>query len=84
MAAYKALHFMKTRLKGKMGATALKLGILKAYDRVEWSYLEAIMLKMGFGRRWISLIVACITTVSYAVLLNGQPGEVIKSSRSLR
>ncbi|KAF5445202.1 hypothetical protein F2P56_034269 [Juglans regia] len=75
VAAYEALHSMKTRLKGKMGTMALKLNISEAYDRVEWCYLEVIMVKMGFGRRWINLIMTCITTVSYAVLLNGQPGE---------
>ncbi|XP_041026997.1 uncharacterized protein LOC121267211 [Juglans microcarpa x Juglans regia] len=82
--AYEALHSIKTRLKGKMGAMALKLDISKAYDRVEWRYLETIMVKMGFGKRWISLIMGCITTVSYAMLLNRQPGEVIIPTRSLR
>lgn len=49
LVAYEALHTMHTKLKGKKGFMALKLDISKAYDRVEWDYLAAIMQKLGFA-----------------------------------
>ena len=51
---------------------SIKLDISKAYDQVEWAYLEAMMRKLGFQDRWISLMMMCVTTVSYSVLINGE------------
>ena len=46
--AYECLHFMKRNKAKKHQACALKLDMMKAYDRVEWGYLKAIMEKLGF------------------------------------
>ena len=63
---------------------ALKLDMSKAYDRVEWSFLEKIMLKMGFQDSWVALIMQYVSTVTYSILLNGEPKGFIRPSRGLR
>jgi hypothetical protein len=35
------------------------------------SFLEGVMRRMGFDGSWIRLIMNCITSVSYSVLING-------------
>jgi hypothetical protein len=49
LVAYKSVHAMKKRKKGKNFSCAVKLDMMKAYDRVEWHFLEAILHKLGFS-----------------------------------
>jgi ribonuclease HI len=84
LVAFESLHTMDTRIKGKEGYIEIKLDMSKAYDRVEWDFLEAVLVKMGFANRWIRLLMTCVRSVSYSILINGHPHGKIVSSRGLR
>lgn len=71
-------------MKGKKEYLAIKLDICKAYDRVEWDYLEAIMHKLGFAGPWINRIMQCVKSVSYSILINGTPYGQITPTRGIR
>ena len=43
LVAFETLHHMKTKKYGKLGHLALKLDMSKAYDRLEWIFLQKIM-----------------------------------------
>jgi hypothetical protein len=81
--AYECLYFMKRNKAKRHRSCALKLDMRKAYDRVEWSYLKAIMLKPGFSRSWVALIMRLVSTVSFSVLFNGAPREEFSPSRGI-
>lgn len=63
------LHFLKRKRQGKHGCAALKIDMSKAYDRIEWKFLQAIMLRMGFAEKWVDLIMLCISTAQYNLSL---------------
>lgn len=75
---------MFTRRRGKKGFLSLKLDMSKAYDRIEWGNLRNVFLCLGFYSKWTELIMTCVSTVSYAFLINGVPRGYLHPSRSLR
>lgn len=54
IAAYEILHSIKNRRAGKEGSFTLKLDLSKAYDSVEWRFIEVMLLKMGFSTTWVA------------------------------
>lgn len=63
---------------------AYKLDLSKAYDRVDWTFLEKALLKWGFAPAWVSIIMECVTSVKYSVKFNGKLLEQFSHSRGLR
>ncbi|XP_021844981.2 uncharacterized protein [Spinacia oleracea] len=59
----------------------MKLDLQKAYDTVEWSFLEEVMTNLGFPVHFINLVMTCLTTTHYSVLINGVPTELIQPTR---
>ncbi|KAG7543468.1 Reverse transcriptase domain [Arabidopsis thaliana x Arabidopsis arenosa] len=82
--AHELLHSLKSRRDCQNAYLAIKTDISKAYDRVEWNFLERVMKQMGFDQRWVKWIMECVKTVSYEVLINGSPYGHILPTRGLR
>ena len=75
---------MHTRLGGKKSFMAVKLDMSKAYDKVEWGFLEETMKCMGFAARWINLVMMFMKSVQYAMMVNGVPCGNIQPTRGIR
>ena len=82
--AFETLHSLQNYKSGTHGFMAIKLNMSKAYNRVDWNFLEELMRKMGFNERWINLIMGCVKTVSYSVLVNGESCGMIHPTRGIR
>ncbi|KAL0004281.1 hypothetical protein SO802_011842 [Lithocarpus litseifolius] len=84
LVAFELMNYLNHKTAGKEGYMAIKLDMSKAFDRVEWGFIKRIMEKLGFCSNWVSLIMQCITSVSYSVQINGVTYGNIIPSRGLR
>ncbi|KAL0387637.1 UNVERIFIED_CONTAM: putative mitochondrial protein [Sesamum radiatum] len=84
LVSFEVNHYLKNKRGGKECFAALKLDMSKAYDRVEWSFLKAMLDKLGFDKRFVSLVFQCISTVSFSFVLKGEQFGRIIPKRGLR
>jgi hypothetical protein len=75
---------MQTKMWSKVGFMGIKLDMSKAYDRMKWKFLEAVMRKLGFEDRWINLVMSCVQSMSYSVVINGNPVGHIRPTRGIK
>ena len=82
--AFEIFHSLRKRCNGRKGWMALKLDINKAYDRVEWCFLEAMMKKMEFVEKWIRVVMNCISSVRFSFVVNGCAKGIVVPHRGLK
>lgn len=51
------------------------------YDRVEWPFLESLLIKLGFAQSFVHLVMLCVRSVTYYVSLNGHILDPIQPGR---
>jgi hypothetical protein len=73
-------------LAKKSGKSCLifKVDFEKAYDSVEWSFLDYMLGRFGFCDKWREWIRACVFAGNMSVLVNGCATEEINIQRGLK
>ncbi|XP_019186548.1 PREDICTED: uncharacterized protein LOC109181252 [Ipomoea nil] len=77
-------HYLRRTRQGTMDWAALKLDMAKAYDRMKWSFLEAMFGGLGFDPAWVQLLLMCVTTISYNITVNDEPTGNVVPTRGIR
>jgi hypothetical protein len=79
-----AIEAMEWATETNQPMVMLLLDFEKAYDRVEWGFLEGTLNKLGFNSTWISWVRALYIDSWCSVGLNGQTSDPFKLTRSIR
>lgn len=56
----------------------------KAYDTVDWDFIDEMMHHMNFGAKWRMWMWECLSSASTSILVNGSPTEEFRLQRGLR
>ncbi|KAL0455879.1 UNVERIFIED_CONTAM: hypothetical protein Slati_0927100 [Sesamum latifolium] len=72
LVAYDLNHYLAYKTWDSVGHTTLKLDLSKVYDQVEWIFLERVLIRFNFHPRFISLLISCVPTLSYSLMLDSQ------------
>lgn len=70
--------------RGRKGGMILKIDLDKAYDRLEWSFIQETLLDAGLPRQMVNVIMQCVTNASFRLLWNGELTDGITQSRGVR
>lgn len=77
------IHSLRRR-KGAKGSMVVKIDLKKAYDRIDWGFLEQVLSKVGFGSMLVKVILSCLRNSELAVIWNGVRLDPFHPERGLR
>ena len=73
-----------SKKKGKVGYMALKINLKKVYDKLEWSFIRDMLMRVNMPMDLVDIIMSCVTTISTLIIFNGEALEPIYSSKGIR
>lgn len=71
-------------MTGKKGFMVIKLELEKAYNRLEWDFVQESLDLMDIPQNMIDVIRACISSLSMSINWRGRPSQNFTPSRGLR
>jgi hypothetical protein len=62
----------------------IKIDLAKAFDRLEWHFVDVALARKGLHPHFINLIHACISSPTFSIIINGQSYARFKNTRGIR
>ena len=81
--AQEVIHSINKK-KGKVGYMALKIDLEKVYDKLEWSFIKDMLVKINLLVDLVDIIMSCVLTVFTFIMVNEDALESIYSARGIR
>jgi len=72
------------KCSGKTSWVAMILDMKKAYDQLEWDFVQKCFQELGFHPQWIKWITEYISPISYSLLVNDELNGLFQPSRGIR
>lgn len=68
LVAHEVLHSIASQ---NISTIIIKMDMMKACDRVDWSFLMQVLRKFGFHTKWCKWVLSCLSGAKFLVLVNG-------------
>ncbi|VVA38357.1 PREDICTED: reverse mRNAase [Prunus dulcis] len=70
--------------KGKKGFMAWKTDLSKVYDRLNWHFIESVLVDLKLPRVFVQLVMSCISSVQYKICVNGELTDAFRPQSGIR
>lgn len=79
-----ALKYVNRTETQKSHNIIIKIDMEKAFDRLEWTFIRQVLKFFNLPNCFIQLIMKCISSASYSILINSSPTTFFYPSRGIR
>ena len=79
-----ANEILNEKRRSREEGLVFKIDFEKAYDHVDWDFLDHVLERKGFSPRWRTWMRGCLSSVTFTVLVNGNAKRWIKATKGLR
>lgn len=70
--------------KTKKQILLFKVDFDKAFDSINWEFLDNNLVQMGFGEKWRMWVNGCLRSTHASILVNGHPTDEVTTSKGVR